>query len=457
MDDFIKPNDNKIFEETPDNGISKAAQENNNESKSAQPNNPADIVLFNNTLNGPAAVFVASKGTAVHDGQKKASAGAVVGIIIVCLLAVGIICAFLISHNVSEKTKALANAILQKPSETTSVEPHNANPEVVIPEFSQAPKPKEADNYATADGEYTSVGIAKEVMPSIVEIRTYGEKGLFEPIAQGSGIIISDDGVIITNHHLVQGAVKIKVVTMDGTELLASIIGAEFDADIAIIKVNSEEPLNPATLGDSSDLELGEDVMALGNPLGLTSSISKGIVSALGRTIVEDTGAELETIQVDAAINVGSSGGALVNMYGQVVGVIVAKATGNSAEGIGFAIPINDAIEVISSYIENGTPRQQVRIGITYYGMPPVSGAEDEVVGLVVEEISQDCDVSNTDLMQYDIITHINDVKVYDAATVKQVLKGLKPGDTITMRIKRMTVITDVFEEFTITFKVEAK
>lgn len=238
---------------------------------------------------------------------------------------------------------------------------------------------------STVSGELTPQEVAKKVIPSVVCIQNYqrsnnnsmfffgggaqsGDAGdEVSPVSEGSGIIATSDGYIITNAHVVEGASSLKVILSDGTSYEAQLVGSDSITDLAVIKIDATG-LQAAEFGSSGDLEVGDSVMAIGNPGGLelSSSVTQGIVSALNRQITNsETGYTMDCIQTDTAINPGNSGGALVNMYGQVVGINSSKIVAEGFEGLGFAIPIDDAQSVISNLKEYGYVKDRAVLGIT--------------------------------------------------------------------------------------------
>jgi serine protease Do len=293
----------------------------------------------------------------------------------------------------------------------------------------QSQKPVTASNsdYVDDDGKYTTEGIAATVRPSIVEIYTYSDMHHQNLLGTGSGIVISKDGYIVTNAHVLQSDGYHTIITSDDEVYDAKIIGRDSKTDIAIIKVSGVE-LSPATLGDSDEVVVGEQVMAIGNPAGLSGSVTDGIVSAVNRKIRSDsTGFEMNCIQTNADISPGNSGGALVNMYGQVIGITSSKYVSSSYEGLGFAITINDALPIIEELINQGYISGRFRIGIqlidmsSEYNIAAIQndlGYElpEDFLGVYISEISDDCDISNTKLKVSDFITAINGktISTYD-------------------------------------------
>ena len=277
-------------------------------------------------------------------------------------------------------------------------------------------------NYKDANGRYTPEGAAALVRPSIVKIYTYADYAGYtakRPLGTGSGIVLNEDGYIVTNAHVLEAEGYHRIETMDGDFYDAKIIGRDAKTDIAVIKVNAEG-LVPATLGDSDEAVVGETVIAIGNPANLASTVTDGIVSAVNRKIRSDsTGFEMDCIQTNAEISPGNSGGALVNMYGQVIGITSSKYVSNDLEGLGFAITINEAYPVIEELAKNGFVAGRFRIGIQLIDMASESklatieeklGYElpDDFKGVYIEKIDKECDIANTELREGDFIVEIN-------------------------------------------------
>ncbi len=312
---------------------------------------------------------------------------------------------------------------------------------------------------STVSGELTPQEVAKKVIPSVVCIQNYqrsnnnsmfffgggaqnGDAGdEVSPTSEGSGIIATSDGYIITNAHVVEGASSLKVILSDGTSYAAQLVGSDSITDLAVIKIDATG-LQAAEFGSSGDLEVGDSVMAIGNPGGLelSSSVTQGIVSALNRQITNsETGYTMDCIQTDTAINPGNSGGALVNMYGQVVGINSSKIVAEGYEGLGFAIPIDDAQSVISNLKEYGYVKDRAVLGITGQYLDSMSARFYGLTsGMYVASISNES-VSNAGITQGCIITKIDDTDITSSSTITSYVSKLKPGDTVTL-----TVVNDL-------------
>ncbi len=298
---------------------------------------------------------------------------------------------------------------------------------IVIYQNSKPEGANDPENFVDENGKYTPEGVAAAVKSSIVEIYTYTDSMKMNLSGTGSGVVLSDGGYIVTNAHVLSADGYHEVHTVDGDVFDAKIVGRDAKTDIAVIKVENNG-LQPAVLGNSDEVIVGEKVIAIGNPAGLSSSVTDGIVSAVGRKIKSDsTGFEMSCIQTDAAISPGNSGGALVNMYGQVIGITSSKYVSSSYEGLGFAITINEVKPIIEELVENGYMSGRFRIGITLIDMETsikVKNIEEALgfelpegfEGIYISSISDDSDVKNTELKVGDFITAINgkDVSTYD-------------------------------------------
>lgn len=278
-------------------------------------------------------------------------------------------------------------------------------------------------NFVDENGRYTTEGAAAAVSESIVEIYTYSDSLHNKLEGTGSGVILSDDGYIVTNAHVLDATGYHDVHTVDDRIYSAKIIGRDSKTDIAVLKIVADN-LSPAILGNSDEVLVGEQVIAVGNPAGLSNTVTDGIVSAVNRKIKSDsTGFEMNCIQTNADISPGNSGGALVNMYGQVIGITSSKYASTLYEGLGFAITINDAKPIIEELINNGFIGGRFRIGITLIGMndaQSIYGIEKELgfelpedfKGIYINDISEDCDIANTELKKGDFIIEINGTPV---------------------------------------------
>ncbi|MGN0684341.1 MAG: S1C family serine protease [Oscillospiraceae bacterium] len=296
-----------------------------------------------------------------------------------------------------------------------------------------------------SDGTYKYTrDLVKAVQDSIVYIEVFQNyRGRSQLAGSASGIIISSDGYIVTNNHVVEGAdsytAKVKCTDESGNVTSqvydAELIGTDSDTDLAVIKIDAKD-LPVAVLGDSDKLCLGDDVVAIGNPLGLENSVSKGIVSGLNRQI-SDSKRGLSSIQTDAPINSGNSGGALFNGYGEVVGVVNEKYVSDYAENVGFAITINEAKDVIDDLIAKGYVSGRAVIGIMYLEVTDTIAAYNGIqAGWQVTEINKDMPVAESGLLVGDTIVKIDGLDVLQD-DVSEIFTTKKPGDTVTVTVVR--------------------
>lgn len=266
------------------------------------------------------------------------------------------------------------------------------------------------------------------------------ESGSVSPAGEGSGIIISKDGYIVTNQHVVDGATSLKVITSDGMTYEATLIGEDTQTDLAVIKIETEDELTPADFGTSEDLKVADEVMAIGNPGGLqlNSSVTMGYISALNRQVTNsDTGYTINCIQTDAAINPGNSGGALVDMNGHVVGINSSKIVATGYEGLGFAIPSDTVQPIVSDLIEYGYVKDRAMLGITGAYVDRMSASFYGLTqGFVVEKATSE-EAQKAGLEMYDVITAIDDTQVTSASTISSYIANKKPGETVTLTVVR--------------------
>lgn len=315
-------------------------------------------------------------------------------------------------------------------------------------------RPEADDELRDEKGRYTTQGIAEICGPSVVSLDIFTEQSDIIPTGKGSGVILSSDGYIVTNAHVVDKATDgIKVVLNDGREYAATLIGSDTLTDIAVIKIPAVD-LIPAEFGDSDQIKLGEDVVCIGTPAGYRHSVTKGVVSGLDRTVnLQNSYRSVNCIQVDAAVNPGNSGGAMFNMWGQVIGITSSKLASVDYEGIGFAITTNEAKSVIEDLMEYGVVQGKARIGITFIEISKATAElTGSVPGLSIQDISPDCDVANTDLRPGDLITSIAGTDVTEIKDFPAFIAEMNPGDEVTCHVIRKTESGQ--EEFDITFKL---
>ena len=319
----------------------------------------------------------------------------------------------------------------QKAAEVLNVQPPQQGAETVVSEEKDALSLQE---------------IYQKMNPSVVSIVSTLRSGT----ATGTGIIMSENGYIITNHHVIEGAYQLAVLTYDDTQYTAELIGSDAISDLAVLKIEAEG-LTAAEFGDSDALRVGDSVVAIGDPLGiqLRGTMTNGIISAINRDLtVEDR--KMTLIQTNAALNNGNSGGPLINCYGQVIGINTMKmsnfySSSTTVEGIGFAIPIDTAKPIIDELIEKGYVSGRPAIGIDgetlpatyriYYRLPQ---------GIYVTRVYRNSDAAAKGISEGDIITAINGVSVTTMEQLNRVKNQFTAGQTITLTIYHGGVSSDV-------------
>ena len=300
---------------------------------------------------------------------------------------------------------------------------------------------------------------------SVVEITTSVEGksyfyGNYTATGNGSGVIISKDGYIVTNNHVINGASKVEVTLKDGNSYEATVIGSDSRTDVAILKINADN-LKAANLGDSSKLRVGELAVVIGNPLGkLGGTVTDGIISALEREITLD-GTTMNLIQTNAAVNPGNSGGGLFNDKGELVGIVVAKSSGLDVEGLGFAIPINDVKNVINDIIDLGYVSNRPFLGVAFasntsndesgYGFIFGYGMQSQMrYGAKVSQVVEGSGAERAGIKVGDHIISIDDEAVSSGTDVTQIVGKHKVGDKIKIGIirdnKTMTLTAELGE-----------
>ena len=303
----------------------------------------------------------------------------------------------------------------------------------------------------TVDGktEMTDAEVYAANVNSVVSINTTATAGTnffgqsVQTASAGSGFVLTADGYIVTNYHVVEDADTVKVTMYNGDEYDAKYVGGDEDYDIAVIKVEAEN-LQPVTVGDSDTLNVGDHVLAVGNPLGeLTFSMSGGMVSSVNRAI-NVSGTPFNMIQTDASINPGNSGGPLFNSYGEVVGIVSAKYSSasneESVEGLGFAIPINDVIAMIQDIMTNGYVTNKPYLGITGGSMTEQMAAQfryDIDSGVFVYSVEEGGAADKAGLQMGDVITKVGDTDITSMEDLNVVKKQYSAGDTATFTIYR--------------------
>lgn len=292
--------------------------------------------------------------------------------------------------------------------------------------------------------EMSTVDVVENVKDSIVEITTSKTETTvflqqYVTSGAGSGVVFSDAGLIVTNHHVIDGADEIKVRLTNGDEYDAELIASDAQSDLAVLRIDAEN-LTPVVLGDSDTLNVGESVIAIGNPLGsLGGTVTEGILSAKDREITID-GQSMTLLQTSAAINPGNSGGGLFNSKGELIGVVNAKSSGSDIEGLGFAIPINIAKSVVNDLVENGKVSGRITLGITYYEISSITQAMEHgvnVLGLLVSEVTPNSNAAAAGIQVNDVIVEADGEQVTTSDDLRSALSSHKIGDTMTFTVVR--------------------
>ena len=304
---------------------------------------------------------------------------------------------------------------------------------------------------ASASGSsLTTEQVADLVSPSVVVITTeqvvysqwswYGQSQVES--GAGSGVIISSDGYILTCDHVVSGASNI-TVTIGDKDYTATVVGEDSTSDIAVIKVDADG-LTPAIVGDSDKLAVGDNVLAVGNPLGeLGGTVTSGIVSALNRSVSIQSSSSVNTmslIQMDASVSPGNSGGGLFNMNGELVGIVNAKSSDSDAEGLGFAIPVNDAVKVAQELLENGYVTGRPYLGISYYAVTDAQTAAQlgvNAYGVYIVEVVKGGPADKAGLQAGDRIVSVDGSEVATQSDLGTLMQNHKAGDAIEITVAR--------------------
>ena len=362
------------------------------------------------------------------------------GAVIACLLVAAMLAGFCGS--------AIGSAVFSSGSGTTVYEGKRPSTVVNTSEVDTSKKMTAAEVYAANVN--STVGITTQVTTNFWGYTT-------QSAASGSGFIFSADGYLLTNYHVIESASSIKATLYNGKSYDATLIGYDESNDIAVLKIDAEG-LTPVTLGDSDNLNVGDDVIAIGNPLGeLTFSLTSGSVSALNREVTLSSNVTMNLIQTDCAINSGNSGGALFNLYGEVVGITNAKYSGSSGSGasidnIGFAIPINSVRSIVDSIIEKGYVTKPY-IGVmvsdvgeesTKYGLPE---------GAAVVSVTEGGPAEKAGIKANDIITEVNGKAISGKSDLSAVISEHAAGDKLTLSIYRqgetLSVTVEIGEQQT--------
>ena len=272
--------------------------------------------------------------------------------------------------------------------------------------------------------------------------------GKLQTASEGSGVIYKKSGnsaYIVTNNHVVKGSNALQVILSNGRKVNASLVGSDSATDLAVLKINSANVKTVAEFGNSNSIAAGQDVLAIGSPMGseYANTVTKGIISAKSRTLKSGTDGTLTSvIQTDAAINSGNSGGPLINMAGQVIGInsmkLAGSSDGSSVEGMGFAIPSNEVVKIINQLIKDGKISRP-SLGISMIDLSRVTTDQQQSVlklpsnitkGVVIMDVQSGSNAQTAGLEQYDVITKLGDTKITNTSSLKSALYKYKVGDT---------------------------
>lgn len=302
----------------------------------------------------------------------------------------------------------------------------------------------EGGNTAYTDSGLSTVEIVSKTADSVVEITTETvTTGVFAQqfikSGAGSGVIVDPEGFIVTNHHVIDGASKITVALRDGTSYEAELVGSDEELDIALLEIDPDKKLIAATFGDSDALMVGQRTVAIGNPLGqLGGSVTEGIISALNRDVVID-GQTMSLLQTDTAINPGNSGGGLFDQNGNLIGIVNAKSSGSEVEGLGFAIPINDVVNVIGDLSEYGYVRGRVDLGMTFIDVNSqqlawMYGLEE--TGCYIYSVENNTNADAAGFKSGDRVISVNGTEVTSSDEVEKIIKNCAVGEEVSFQIE---------------------
>ena len=362
--------------------------------------------------------------------KRRGGLGRALLFLLICVIIGGGTAAFVSQMMIRDWEAAIPPMIMAPPATPEPPPPSPEPPPTPV-------TPTRTGNVLTAEevyelGRSQVVGIRTEISNTNV----FGE--VSTNVVTGTGFIVSSDGYILTNYHVIENATRILVVLEDGTVFEAQLVGGEsVTSDMAVLKIEATD-LTPATIGNSSSMRVGASIFAIGNPLGsLTHTITQGIVSALNRDITIGPGQTINMFQIDAAVNSGNSGGPVYNDLGEVVGIVTAKASVDGVEGIGFAIPIDEAMNYADQIIERGY------VARPWLGIVPVTVSESyaesfgSVAGVFINTVYDDSPAAIGGIRAGDIITHFGGVRITSVEELRAVLNTLAPGDVVPVIVFR--------------------
>lgn len=355
--------------------------------------------------------------------KKKSGKGAKIALGLVAVFIIGML-GGIVGTSVSKKASgSTGNAVIYQSDTKTSTD---------------------TDSTGTKTADNSTQSVVQSTAASVVEVTTsYVQRGTFfgdyVTSGAGSGVIISADGYIVTNNHVIEDAEEITVTLKSGKDYKATLVGTDEKTDIAVLKIEAKD-LTPATFGDSDSVAVGESIIVVGNPLGnLGGSVTKGIISAKGREI-EVENQTMTLLQIDAAVNPGNSGGALFNLNGELVGVVNAKYSSEEVEGLGFAIPINTAKATIEDIIEYGYVKGRAQLGITAVEISDLQTALSAGVtelGVYVYSVNDGSGADKAGLKSGDRIVKIDNTEISSYASLSKLLDSHSVGDTVKVTYSR--------------------
>lgn len=357
--------------------------------------------------------------------EKKIGIGAIIAIALCCSLVgatVGV-----------AGTMLFGNAVKENKNSSYIIEGERENTVLDVKTIDTSKVMTAAEIYAI------NVNSTVGITTSVTTTNFFGYKTT--SAASGSGFVLTKDGYIVTNHHVIEDADSITVTSFTGKTYEATLVGYDESNDLAVIKVEADD-LSPVVLGDSDNMNVGDGVVAIGNPLGeLTFSLTSGAVSALDREITMSNGISMDLIQTDCAINSGNSGGALFNMYGEVIGITNAKYSSSrtssaSIDNIGFAIPINNVKSIIKSIIETGYIEKPY-IGVSIEDVTSETQGYGVPKGAAVKAVTDDGPADKAGIKANDVITAADDIAIESSDDLKEYISGCESGDEVVLTVYR--------------------
>lgn len=359
--------------------------------------------------------------------NRRSCAGTLLALLLLLVFGVGLFSGWVFARNGVGST---ATPGASSPLQT------NSNSKVTVP----------AVNSNSSNLDAVREAVISKVEPAVVQINVQTNNGT----AIGSGVIIDKRGYIVTNNHVVSGAQAMQVVLADNSKFTAQITGTDATDDLAVVKINVPKDLGTATLGDSSQLRVGQEVLAIGNPLGITQTVTNGIISALGRTVTENTAGTPtipNAIQTDAPINPGNSGGALVDLQGNVIGIPTLAAldpefNNQPANGVGFAIPSNRVSFIVQQLIQNGqvTHSGRAAMGIAGETVDANLATMAQLAvdhGVLVASVTSGGPANHAGIQVNDVIVQIGNTQIDSISTLQDTLLSKNPGDTVAVKVYR--------------------